>query len=93
MYAITAIGPESWPLNAAKGNQTFLNWYAAARGAGPSWVWVDVCVCARARWGVMHQYRILLTLMGGAKVIVAKCYYWVFAASSSPPPPTKRLMG
>lgn len=23
MYAITAIGPESWPLNRAKGNQTF----------------------------------------------------------------------
>ena len=26
-YAITAIGPESWPLNRANGNQTFLNWY------------------------------------------------------------------
>ena len=26
-YAITAIGPESWPLNKANGNQTFLNWY------------------------------------------------------------------
>ena len=38
-------------------------------------------------------YRILLTLLGGAKVVVAKCYYWVFAAFFSPPPPTKRLMG
>ena len=28
LYAITAIGPESWPLNADKGkNQTFLKWY------------------------------------------------------------------
>jgi alpha-L-fucosidase len=26
-YAIDAIGPESWPLNNAKGNQSFLNWY------------------------------------------------------------------
>ena len=26
-YAIDSIGPESWPLNAAKGNQAFLNWY------------------------------------------------------------------
>ena len=26
-YAITAIGPESWPLNKANGNQTYLNWY------------------------------------------------------------------
>ena len=46
-----------------------------------------------ATWTGHHQYRILLTLMGGAKVIVAKCYYWVFAAFFSPPPPTKRLMG
>ena len=45
----------------------------------------------------VHQYRILLTLLGGAKVIVAKCYYWVFArvfaAFFSPTPPTKGLMG
>jgi len=26
-YAIHGLGPESWPLNNAKGNQTFLKWY------------------------------------------------------------------
>ena len=27
LLVLSAIGPESWPLNNAKGNQSFLNWY------------------------------------------------------------------